>query len=275
MLAITHGQKAGLEGILDPFANGLLIAATNNATRFLKYFLELNKVYKASLKLGTETDTLDLSGKVIKNIRPPLLKKREVEKVLEKFKGRITQKPPVYSNIKINGIPARKLIRKKANIELNSREVMIYDISLIDLSDGLIKFRTSVKSGTYIRSLGKDIAYALGTIGHLESLERVSIGKFSIDDTFSGETIRIKEDEKVLDLYLKEISISEALYWLPQISLEREQILRLHHGQRLIIERKVDEKNLYKVIDPNQQFCGLAFVENGRLIPQKMLPVNL
>ena len=285
MLAVTHRQKAGLEGILDPFADGLLIAATNTATRFLQYFLELDKVYEASLRLGIETDTLDLSGRVVKNMKPPLLKKQDIEKVLARFRGRIKQKPPVYSNIKIKGVPVRKLIRSASvrspargtaenmNIELDSREVMVHDTRLIDFCDGLIRFKVSVGSGTYIRSLGRDIASALGTVGHLEALTRTSIGKFSIEEVLSGEAIQIKENEKPLTLYAKTISISEALYWLPQIPLQREQIISLYNGQGLTIEGQTDEKNIFKIIDPHKKFCGLASVENGRLVPRKMLPV--
>ena len=272
MLLATHEhKKAGLEGILDIFASGLLIAGTNNATRFLRYFLELRKVYEASLKLGVETDTLDLSGTVLRSEKPPRPTEQQIKTILKKFKGRLPQTPPKYSNIKVHGIPARKLARKKIDIELRSREVTIYDIGLIDFCDDIIRFKTSVKSGTYIRSLGADIAKELGTIGHLQSLKRISIGKFSINDVFSGEDIRINHKNNSR-IYVQKISVSEALYWMPEISLDYEMIQKLSHGQILQVEKKSDEDNVYKIIDGDDRFFGLALLQDDQLIPKKMMP---
>ena len=186
----------------------------------------------------------------------------------------MTQTPPKYSNIKINGVPARKLARKQIDVKLKSKETMIYHIELIDFHGDIIQFRTCVKSGTYIRSLGAAIAKELETFGHLQALKRVSIDSFSVGEALSGEMIQINHETN-LKIFVKEISISKSLYWIPEISLKHEQIDKLKHGQILSLDILKDKADLYKIVDKDQKFYGLALFENNRLIPKKMLPYDL
>ena len=171
-------SKVGHTGTLDPFAEGVLILCSGNCTKKVELFMEEEKEYIAEIQLGIETDTLDRTGKLVKTANIPNLSEDIIKTVLKLFIGSIMQKPPMFSALKVNGQPLYKSARKGINIPRKKRLVSIYDIELINFSKDIIKIKVTSGKGTYIRSLAKDIAVKLNTVGHLGTLKRTRIGGY-------------------------------------------------------------------------------------------------
>ncbi|MBQ6487287.1 tRNA pseudouridine(55) synthase TruB [Candidatus Saccharibacteria bacterium] len=195
--------KVGHTGTLDPFATGLLILLSGKMTKKSNEFLKLDKIYEAELKLGFVSSTGDPEGEiqpfhiedlsevttenegaspVTTGASDPCPKRKTVESVLRSFTGKITQTPPRFSAIKINGERAYKLARKGADFEIPSREVEIFRLEILDYSYPTLKIRCHVSSGTYIRTLAEDIGKKLGTGAYLTALRRTKIGNYRIED---------------------------------------------------------------------------------------------
>jgi len=172
--------KVGHAGTLDPFATGLLIILLGDATKRSDEFLKQDKIYEATIRLGQVSSTGDPEGELtaVSSIQPTEV---EIHAALEKFMGQITQTPPIYSAIKINGQRAYKLARKGQVVEIPTRQVTIHSLDLLEYNYPNLKIRTHVSSGTYIRSLAQDIGEALGTGAYCSELRRISIGKMTID----------------------------------------------------------------------------------------------
>lgn len=171
--------KVGHAGTLDPFASGLLVVLLGDATKKADEFLKLDKVYRATIRLGQTSSTGDPEGEltVVDERRPS---RDEIVQVLQKFIGQITQTPPSYSAIKINGQRAYKLARAGQTVEMPSRQVEIFSIELIDYSYPDLTIEAHVASGTYIRSLAADIGQALAVGAYCHSLRRTRIGGMTL-----------------------------------------------------------------------------------------------
>lgn len=172
--------KVGHAGTLDPFATGLLIILLGDATKRSDEFLKQDKVYEATILLGQVSSTGDPEGELtaISDIQPAEI---DVRAALQKFIGEITQTPPAYSAIKINGQRAYKLARKGHDVEIPTRQVTIHSIDLLEYEYPTVKIRTHVSSGTYIRSLAEDIGTTLETGAYCSELRRISIGGMTIE----------------------------------------------------------------------------------------------
>ena len=177
--------KVGHAGTLDPFATGLLIILLGDATSRSDEFLKLDKTYEATIHLGKNSTTGDLEGEMT-DVSDRQPSEAEVKAALTRFIGDITQIPPAYSAIKINGQRAYKLAREGKEVEIPSRNITIYSIELLEYSYPEIKIRTNVSSGTYIRTLAEDIGNVLGTGGYCLQLRRTKVGECSIADALSG-----------------------------------------------------------------------------------------
>ena len=180
-------KRIGHTGTLDPNATGVLPILIGKGTLLSSYLIEHDKIYKAVIRLGKATDTLDGTGTVLeeKDIPKELLEKENVEKVLKSFIGKQEQIPPMYSAIKINGKKLYEYARKNQKVEVKPRQIEIYSIDLDKIENDTIIFTVHVSKGTYIRSLCADIANKLGTVGYMEELERKKVGNFIIDNSYS------------------------------------------------------------------------------------------
>lgn len=183
-------SKVGHCGTLDPFAEGVLIILSGNKTLESSKYMNTVKTYRATIVLGTETDTLDVLGKTI---RVKALENRfsnqDIEKVLTEFKGEIKQRPPAFSAKKINGVRLYKFARKDIFIHLKPVSILIDEIDFISFNGRELVIDVKCHKGTYIRQLGNDIAKKMGTLGHLKSLTRTSIGNYNFKNTFQLEDI--------------------------------------------------------------------------------------
>ena len=209
---IFNTSKVGHVGTLDPFATGLLILGVNKATKGITFFDDFDKEYIATIKLGVETDSMDIDGKEISKKDVPNLSKDKIEEVLNSFLGKNKQLPPMTSAIKINGTALYKLAHKGKEIDRPLRDIEIYEIELLDYKNDEITFRALVSKGTYIRVLGSDIAKKLGTVGHLTSLRRTKVGPFSVTEANKIEDISdnsLKSTYKVLSRFSSVISFDD------------------------------------------------------------------
>ncbi|MEX0749072.1 MAG: tRNA pseudouridine(55) synthase TruB [Candidatus Saccharimonadales bacterium] len=182
--------RVGHAGTLDPMATGLLIVLVGKATKAQADFMKLDKWYTAEMTLGAISSTDDAEGKITTDLatgraQPPTL--ADVETVLQRFRGPITQLPPQHSAIKIDGQRAYKLARRGEPVELHPRPVIVHEISGISYHYPRLGFNVHVSSGTYIRSLARDIGAGLGVGGYLSSLRRTAIGEWSVATAVSPQ----------------------------------------------------------------------------------------
>lgn len=180
-----HKVKVGHTGTLDPFATGLLILLSGKYTKRSNEFLKLDKVYEATMKLGYTSTTGDPEGDITEVTTPQrgnTIPEAILLDVLNSFVGTVTQTPPKFSAIKINGQRAYALARKGQDFEIPSRQVEVYAIDIIHYDYPYLTIRVHCSSGTYIRTLAEDIGKALGTGAYLTALRRLRIGKYSVAD---------------------------------------------------------------------------------------------
>ena len=173
--------KVGHCGTLDPFATGLLILVTGKETKNAMGYMKLDKEYEATIILGQESTTGDPEGEIThaSDYVPTL---EEIEAALGQFRGEIQQRPPIFSAIKINGQRAYKLARDGKEIEIPLRTVTIHRLEMVEYAYPVLKIRTHVSSGTYIRSLAVDIGRTLATGAYTRELRRTKIADWSVED---------------------------------------------------------------------------------------------
>jgi len=183
-------KKAGHGGTLDPFATGVLPIAMGKATKQLTALLDGGKSYRFTVEFGRTTDTLDTEGQVIETC-DKIPSSDEIAAVLPQFTGTIMQAPPAFSAIKLNGKRAYDLARK-GKIDDNflaKREVMVYKVSIADYKAPFAVFEVECGKGFYVRSFGRDLAKALGTVGFIKQLERTAVGRFTLEDARTMEQL--------------------------------------------------------------------------------------
>lgn len=186
-----HKIKVGHCGTLDPFATGLLILVSGKNTKRAGEFSGLDKEYEATIYLGARSSTGDPEGEIeqVSDRQPSL---SEIKKVISEFVGKVTQTPPVFSAIKINGRRAYQLARQGREIDMPSRQVTIYDINIESYIYPYLIIKTKVSSGTYIRSLAQDIGEALGIGAYTTQLRRLSVGEYSVSEAKSLEDFTVQ-----------------------------------------------------------------------------------
>jgi tRNA pseudouridine55 synthase len=227
--------KVGHGGTLDPLATGVLPIAIGEATKLAGRMLDSDKIYDFTIRFGVETDTLDLEGSAIatSDVRPAL---EEVEAVLHRFTGPIAQVPPAYSALKVDGARAYDLARAGEEVALSSRDVVIHVLKILPgLARGEeleeITLAAHVSKGTYIRSLARDIAHALGTVGHVTMLRRTKAGPFGLDSAISLDKLADAAKARTLEHLL--LPLRAGLDDIPALSLTPVQAGLLRQGQVL------------------------------------------
>ena len=201
--------KIGHAGTLDPFATGLLIILLGQGTKLSRYVMAGQKTYMATLELGTETDTLDPTGNIVRKSTVPHLSHQVIREKASRFEGEIRQTPPAYSAVKHEGIRAYKLARKGREMVLKERSVTVHSLKIVSVDLPLITLRIRCSSGTYIRSIAADLGRELGPGAHLKTLRRIGIGSFSVESAFPSVEITGKELRPVL--MARTVSLREAI----------------------------------------------------------------
>ena len=254
-------SKIGHAGTLDPMAEGLMVVMVNSATKFSDDLMKKDKEYYVEMELGYETDTYDAEGKKTK-IYDGIIEydEQNVRDVINSFVGIQDQIPPMYSALKVNGRKMYEMAREGIEIERKPRRVEIYSIRDITIKGKMITFYVEVSSGTYIRSLVRDIGEKLSFWATMKKLIRTKIDKFSLENTFLFEEIEKldNKEELIIDI--------ESLFDYEQITLSKNELLKLSNGMTTILELSkygisnvgdLTNKKL-KVYSSNNKFVGIA-----------------
>jgi len=231
---VLETREIGHTGTLDPMATGLMVCLIGRATKLTDILIKDEKEYLATFKLGILTDSLDITGNVIKEELYEL-DNNHLKKVLNDFIGSYNQEVPIYSAVKVNGKKLYDYARNNEEVKLPKKEVTIHTLELIKIQEDEITIRTKVSKGTYIRSLIRDIAEKLGTYGTLTALERTMVGNFKIEDACSVND--------VLNNNYRLISVSELLKDYPHEEIDPEMLYKVRHGQ--IINREINDYILF------------------------------
>ncbi len=256
-------RKAGHTGTLDPIATGVLIVCCNSATKISDYISGLNKEYIVTMKLGSQTDTLDREGKTIGEKDPSSVTQEMVIEATKKFIGTISQAPPMFSAKKHRGIPLYKIARRGIEIERKKKKVHIQGIDLISFKNPLITLRVASSKGTYIRTLCSDIAEALGTYAYVYSLLRTKIGMFFIDNSIDIDHISELSHGSITDQDCI-FTIDKALSHLDKLKLTKDEIKRITNGIVLDKKNPNNGDTLFRLKDSHDRLIGVGnFSSNG------------
>ena len=226
-----RAAKAGHAGTLDPLASGLLLVLFGDATKFAASLLDADKTYTAAVRLGVTTSTGDAEGEITGR-RAVAVSETQVEEVLAKFRGTISQVPPMYSALKVGGQPLYALAREGVSVERGSREVVIHELELVSLRGDVLTLRVHCSKGTYVRTLAEDIGAALGTGAHLAALCRTAAGRLSVDDATSLEALEGMNESERDDRLLP---LDALLEGRPRLECGAEAESRLRNGQAISI----------------------------------------
>ena len=280
-----HIRRVGHTGTLDPMATGVLPVCFGKATRIIEYYDDDFKTYEAEMKLGMVTDTLDITGTVLET-KPVEVSEEDVIQTIDSFRGWITQIPPKYSALKVNGKPLYKYAREGVEVEIKSRKIYVEDIQPVEvnLGENRILFRVTCSKGTYIRTICDDIGKKLGCGGTMTSLQRTQSGCFRVEDARTLPEILEMTDE---ELERCVIPMDETLVHLGRIELKSMESVPFYYNGReidtgyvnvlaspAVPEAMQKESRLgdkYRVYDPEGKFLGISSLRENTLYPEKVI----
>lgn len=280
-----HIRRVGHTGTLDPMATGVLPVCFGKATRIIEYYDDDFKTYEAEMKLGMVTDTLDITGTVLET-KPVDVSEEDVIQAIDSFRGWITQIPPKYSALKLNGKPLYKYAREGVEVEIKSRKIYVADIQPVEvnLRENRILFRVTCSKGTYIRTICDDIGKKLGCGGTMTALQRTQSGCFRVEEARTLPEILEMTDE---ELERCVIPMDETLVHLGRIELKSMESVPFYYNGReidtgyvnvlaspAVPEAMQEESRLedkYRVYDPEGKFLGISSLRENTLYPEKVI----
>jgi tRNA pseudouridine55 synthase len=235
-------RKVGHAGTLDPFATGLLIILLGQGTKLSPFIMSGSKVYHATMRLGVETDTLDLTGRVIRTSTVPDLSPDYIQEKAQGFVGDIEQAPPIYSAVKYRGTRAYKLARRGLEVVLKKRKVTIHSLRVVSIALPDVTMEVKCSSGTYIRSLAADLGSELGPGAHLSSLRRLASSSFEAQNALSSKEISTEKNHCVI--WDRVIPLRAALPDMREIEVEHFLAEKVRHGDQPALEGLAKGLNL-------------------------------
>ena len=253
-------KKVGHTGTLDPIASGVLVICIGRYTKLVDMLTSLDKEYIAEIKLGIKTDTLDITGNILEEKKYNVTKE-EIENVFKKFIGKYQMEVPKYSAIKVKGKKLYEYARNNIEVELPIKEVEIKSLELLEFNKDIIRFKTKVEKGTYIRSLIRDICKELNTIGTMNCLVRTKQGEFFIEDSYSLEEIK-NNKYKILDI--------KDILDIKSYNVNEEEYQKVKNGNKIKINSN-DDKILFTYKNEN---IAIYQKEDLYYTPYIMLKVN-
>ncbi len=251
---VFHTRKIGHGGTLDPLATGVLPVFVGRATRGVEFFEHAEKIYEATLQLGITTDTEDITGTVLTQT-PVTVSQEEFLSVLDRFRGEISQIPPMYSALKVNGQKLYELARKGKEIPRESRTVTIYELRCLEFSGDTARLRIHCSKGTYIRTLCKDIGHALGCGGCMASLRRIQAGAYTQQ---MAVALSVLVDCEHPEQYLSNVDTLFPSY--PKITLTANQETRCRNGNSFSL---AVPDGTYRAYSQSGEFLMLAKSDSG------------
>ena len=253
-------KKIGHTGTLDPIATGVLVLCIGKCSKLSELLVSTKKEYVAKVRLGIETDTLDITGKVVKKQDNVNVNKQDILNVLDTFRGNIIQEVPKYSAVSVSGKRLYEYARNNLEVELPKREVTIYDIELLgSVCNNEFSFSCTVSKGTYIRSLIRDIGYSLNTYATMVELRRVKQGSFSINEAYTLEDIE-KNNYKLLN----PVEVLD----MPKVIVNKDMEFKIKNGQVL---NKFFSGEMAMILNQNNELLAIyKEIDEGLVKPFKM-----
>lgn len=257
-------RKVGHTGTLDPFASGLLVLCVGKATRLAEYVVGMDKEYEAVVRMGRLTDSHDRDGETVSEDEVwRSLDENRVREAADRLTGVLDQLPPRLSAIKIRGVPAHRRVRSGEAVEMKTRKVTINRFQLVGFEPPDVSFEVSCSSGTYVRSLARDLGEDLGTGCHLDQLRRTKVGALSVDHAVGLDDLA---DGKTPDGAW--VTPSEVLWNLPRVSVDSAEALHLAQGKVVNLEGLPDGE-VAAFLD-GEEFVAIGRVEGSVLRPRKV-----
>ncbi|MBA5850455.1 tRNA pseudouridine(55) synthase TruB [Clostridium sp. cel8] len=268
--SICNMKRVGHTGTLDPGASGVLPICIGRATKLVDYIMEGSKTYVATLKLGVVTDTYDKYGKIVFESNLDVNEKEIIDSIMS-FKGNISQIPPMYSALKVNGKRLYELARKGIKVERKTRNITIYSIDILKVDLPYVKFEVKCSKGTYIRSLCHDIGQKLGCGGTMWELLRTHSGGFDISDSIS--VLDLNE----VNVFQHLIPMDMALEGYPCVHIEDNFKKHVLNGLPIKSNKflnKIEEDVLYRVYIDKNKFIGIGMNKKGTGFKMKKLLIS-
>jgi len=282
---LLDARKAGHAGTLDPLATGILPIGFGEATKTMNFAVDSTKGYRFTVQWGSQTDTDDAEGAVTdtSQTRPTL---EQIENALDAFRGDISQIPPQYSAIKVDGQRAYDLARDGEDVALQARTVVIHDLRIVEMpDDNRTVIEADCGKGTYVRAIARDLGRALGCLGHVESLRRTRVGPFSLDESVTLAELEAaaqaaKDDgfdraSAVAEEFVQPVSAS--LRELREIPVSPSDATRLRRGQAVILRGRdapiiTGDETLYATAQG--QLVALGEVSQGSFVPSRVFNLS-
>ena len=276
---LTGIKKVGHAGTLDPLASGVLPICVGKATRIIEYLIDQDRSYRGIINLGIETDTFDKEGSIVSENNGYKIPSRvEIINALALFIGDIQQIPPMYSAIKINGERLYDLARKGVNLELKSRPVKVFDISLLDWNNPSLDIEIHCGKGFYVRSLANDLGRELGTGAYLNRLIRLKHGSFSIENSIEYKCIeKIFDEDRWFDIIM---DVDSAITHLSKITVEPRLEEDIINGRPVFVSSEIPlgrPKEISRIYSKNDRFIGIIEFDDvvGAWCPKKVINLNI
>lgn len=258
-------RKIGHAGTLDPFATGVLVCCVNRATKLARFLLQGKKKYEAVLRLGTETDTQDATGDVIRTSADTDFSENRLQAVFRKFLGESLQRPPVHSALKHNGVRLYKLARQGKPVQKPERKIQISAIEILNIQSPDIQFETECSAGTYIRALCSDIGAVLGCGAHLKELRRMESSGFNLTEALTLDDVDTLVASGTFGDHI--VSMADALRGMPTVTAGSGLKEKIRFGKKLTIKDFPSDgaglpDGFVGIIDEDKQLCAVLEINN-------------
>ncbi len=262
---ITGQRKAGHTGTLDPMATGVLVVCLGQATRLIEYIVAARKQYRAVIRFGVTTDTLDADGQVLAQTDTAGLTAAQLKAALPAFTGQIEQRPPMYSAIKQDGQPLYKRARAGQTVDIPPRPVTIFQLDWLDWQPPDLTLEVTCSAGTYIRSLARDLGQAVGTGAHLAGLVRTANGDWPLAQATALEELTPANWRESL------LPVDRAVAHLPRVALAPDNAEHVRHGRQIELPELPASGNVLAAFTSDNTFLAiLARTEDNGWQPKKV-----
>jgi len=259
---LVRSNKAGHAGTLDPLASGILVVCVGGATRLIEYVQQLPKRYLAEFQLGQESPTEDIEGEITLRPNDPQPTLAEIEAVLPQFTGQILQRPPAFSALKVAGKRAYDLARQGKEVTLQPRPIDVFSIVIQAYNYPTLTLDIRCGSGTYVRSLGRDLAEALGTAAVMSNLVRTEIGDFTLATAVSPDVLTTTNLAEHL------LPADRAVQRLPRVTITSEEMIELGHGRSISLRGTETEE--YAALSTTGKLVAVLLAKEGRWWPMRV-----
>jgi tRNA pseudouridine55 synthase len=268
---LVRPLKVGHAGTLDPLATGVLVVCVGTATRLIEFVQRMPKTYVGTFLFGRKSDTEDIEGRVIELADPPRPTFEQISLAAVKLTGEIWQRPPAYSALKVAGRRAYELARKGKPVELKPRPITVHRLEINSYQYSyqypVVVLEVQCGSGTYIRSLGRDLAESLGTAAVMSALNRTAIGNFQLENAVDPASLTAENLPRHL------LPLMRAVEYLPRVDLTPQEVARLGHGLTIDKRNSLPEAAEYAGVSPTGELCSVLVPRgNTQLAPSLNFP---